>query len=98
MMSADDRPIVSVCVVTYNQQDYIEDCLLSVLAQTPEIELEILVGDDCSTDGTAEIVERISALFPARIVLYRHVANLGASANYQFLISRAKGDYIAHLD
>jgi glycosyltransferase involved in cell wall biosynthesis len=92
------NPKVSVCVVTYNQENYIEDCILSVLAQRFDLDLEILVGDDGSTDETINTGERICKEYPEVVKLYKHQVNLGASGNYQFLISRAVGDFIAHLD
>lgn len=98
MKPMDDQPTVSVCVVTYNQRNYIKDCVLSVLTQAFDTRLEILVGDDGSSDGTADVVESIARQYPGLVTLYRHPQNLGASGNYQFLIGRAKGRYIAHLD
>lgn len=90
-------PRVSVCIATYNQAPYIEDCILSVLAQGGDAELEVLVGDDASTDGTGEIVERLARRHPA-LVVPRRSGNLGATGNYRDLVERASGDFIAHLD
>ena len=49
-------PKVSVCVITYNQEKYIAQCLQSIVDQETDFDFEIIVGDDCSTDGTREIV------------------------------------------
>lgn len=98
MTSCNIAPLVSVCVVTYNQQGFIKDCLLSVLTQAFDSRIEILVGDDGSSDGTADAVDTIANHYPGVITLYRHPKNLGPSGNYQFLIERATGEYIAHLD
>lgn len=92
------KPIVSVCVATYNQERYIKDCLLSVLAQAYDVTLEVLVGDDASTDNTLEIVRDIAGKYPDIVKLFHHKKNMGGCANYQFLIERSKGTYIAHLD
>ena len=89
---------ISVCIATYNQSPFIGDCIMSVLMQICPADLEILVGDDCSTDDTADVVQSISDLYPGRVTLLRRTANLGPSQNYQDMISRATGDYIAHLD
>ncbi len=91
-------PLISVCIVTYNHQDYIEDCLLSVLAQKGDFKLQILIGDDASNDSTIEIVNKIISHNSVSVKVYSHKKNLGASQNYQFLIDKAQGDYIAHLD
>ena len=92
------RPNVSVCVVTYNQAHFIRDCLTSVLAQHADLDIEILVGDDASTDTTGEAVEQLAAAYPGLIQYHRHETNLGPARNYQFLIERARGEFIAHLD
>ena len=50
------KPLVSVCMTTYNHAPYIAQALESILAQRTSFGVEIVVGDDCSQDGTAEIV------------------------------------------
>lgn len=89
---------VTVCVTTCNQQRYIRQCLESVLAQNGGLSVEILVGDDCSEDGTSEIVADVVAAHPGRMIHVRHSPRLGASQNTQALLARAKGRYIARLD
>jgi len=91
-------PQVSVCIATYNQEKYIADCVLSVLSQRFDVALEVLIGDDGSRDKTTEILAEIESNYPAIVKVYRHSHNLGASANYQFLISKASAPFIAHLD
>lgn len=97
-MSLVDKPKVSVCVATYNHERYIRDCLLSVLTQSRNDGLEVLVGDDASTDRTPEIIREIAEKYPGIVKFIHNETNKGGCANYQFLISRAEGDYIAHLD
>jgi len=58
------QPRVSVCVLTCNQRNYIQQCIESVLAQAPDTSLEILVGDDRSDDGTSEIVAALASRYP----------------------------------
>lgn len=91
-------PRVSVCIVTYNHERYIHDCLMTVIAQAQDISLEILVGDDQSTDQTEEIIRKLAARFPDLIHYFRHEKRLGPLGNYQFLIRRARGEFVAHLD
>lgn len=91
-------PRVSVCVVTYNHEHYIHDCLMTVLAQGHDVPLEILVGDDQSTDRTEEVIRALASRFPEVIRYFRHETRLGPAGNYQFLIGKAQGEYIAHLD
>ncbi len=92
------NPLVSICVVTYNQQQYIRNCLVSVVTQEVDCDVEVLVGDDGSSDATCEIIESVAKEFPGKITLFRHAVNLGPTGNYQFLIEKAKGELIAHLD
>lgn len=91
-------PRVSVCVATYNQDQYVRDCVMSVVSQANDVSLEILVGDDQSTDQTEEILRGLAAQYPDIIQYFRHESGLGPERNYQFLIGQARGDYIAHLD
>ena len=92
------RPRVSVCVTTCNQVAYIRRALESVLNQKAEVDLEVLVGDDCSHDGTSDVVAAISAENPGRLTHIRHSSRLGASQNTQHLVQRARGEYITRLD
>lgn len=93
-----DSPLVSVCVATYNQDRYIQDCLVSVLQQLPDASMEILIGDDGTSPDTPGIVENLMQQYPGVIRYYRHASNLGPSGNYQFLARAARGQYLAHLD
>lgn len=93
------EPLVSVCVVTHNHEAYIRDCLMSVIAQSVDVALEILVGDDCSTDGASTIIDNIAAAFPHLVRVIRHGERLGSgSRNCQRLLAEARGRFIAHLD
>jgi len=49
---------VSVCIVTYNQKDFVYQCLESLLDQKTNFDYEILITDDFSTDGTREILKK----------------------------------------
>lgn len=92
------KPKISVCLATFNQEAYIRDCLLSVLMQDYDGEVEIIVGDDHSTDQTAAIISEVGAMYPGRLTVPIRSSNLGPSQNYQDMIRRASGDYIAHID
>ena len=92
------RPLISVCIVTYNHQAYIADCLMSVLGQWGDFRLEIVVGDDASSDTTTTIVQAIAEQHSDIIRLFTHPKNIGPSQNLHFTITQAQGDFIAHLD
>lgn len=90
---------VSVCIGTYNQKDYIGDCIASVLLQAGDgVDVEILVGDDASNDGTSDIILAWAEKHPGVVIPHIRTKNIGAARNYQNLILEANGDFIAHLD
>lgn len=91
-------PKVSVCVVTYNQERYIHQCLQSIVDQETDFDFEVLVADDCSTDGTREIIEEFAQKYPRVVKPIFHERNIGAYANYVFVHKQAKGEYVAHVD
>lgn len=88
---------VSVCVVTYNQEAYIAQCLQSLVDQATDFDYEIIVGDDCSTDGTREVIKIIADKYP-NIVMNFHENKLGTVGNIISTYKLAKGKYICHLD
>lgn len=91
-------PKVSVCVVTYNQEKYIRQCLQSIVDQETNFDFEIVVGDDCSTDGTLGIVLEFADKYPDKFRLFLHDKNIGALQNFRFVHEQAIGTYIAHID
>lgn len=91
-------PKVSVCVVTYNQEKYIRECLQSIVDQETDFDFEVIVGDDFSTDGTCEIVTEFSNRYPNLIKLILNEKNVGAAYNYKAVHDLAIGEYIAHCD
>lgn len=93
-----NNPKVSVTVMTYNQKDYIGQCLESLVTQECDFKYEIIVGDDASTDGTSDIVREYANKYPDIIVPLIHEKNLGPSGNFFAIVELAKGDYIAHMD
>lgn len=91
-------PKVSVCVVTYNQEKYIKQCLQSIVDQETDFDFEIIVGDDCSTDGTRKIIMEFVEKFPDKFKILFHPQNIGAAFNYARTHELAAGDYVAHMD
>ena len=84
----------SVEVTTYNQKDYIAQTLQSIIDQKHNYKYEILVSDDCSKDGTQEIIKEFHNKYPEIIKPVYNEKNLGAMQNYYATIARAKGKYI----
>jgi len=89
------QPLVSVLVVTYNQEEYIAETLDSIISQECEFDFEILLGEDCSTDKTRDICIEYSKRFPDKIRLFLNDSNKGFIENYFSLIPEIRGKYIA---
>ncbi|CAI8777130.1 MULTISPECIES: glycosyltransferase family 2 protein [Pseudomonas] len=88
----------SVVVSCYNQENYIEECLDSILSQEIDFECEIVVSDDCSTDRTQEKLLAYSNRHPGRIKLLLRDENVGAALNYHGVHKMATGDVVYHFD
>jgi glycosyltransferase involved in cell wall biosynthesis len=90
-------PKVTVCVVTYNQEQYIAQCLQSIVDQVTDFEFEVIVGDDCSTDKTRDIIKDFVTKYP-NIVLISRENNIGAYKNFIETHNSAQGEYVCHCD
>ncbi|SHF76899.1 glycosyltransferase family 2 protein [Geodermatophilus nigrescens] len=89
------EPLVSVLVPTYNGERFLAEALASALGQTHR-RLEVLVGDDASTDGTAELLAGVAEADP-RVRVIRHGRNVGAFENPVRLLEAARGEYVKYL-
>lgn len=85
---------ISVAVITYNQQDTIAQTLDSILCQKGEFELEVVVGEDCSTDNTLAICQEYAGRYPEQVVLLENTHNLGIMANFARVMKACTGDYV----
>ncbi len=99
MIINDDRPVrVTIICVTYNQVIYIRQCLESLVSQKTTFKYEIYVGDDCSADGTTDIVLEFAEKYPDMVIPYIREENLGSIRNFGDLCERVESDYIAFCD
>lgn len=98
MYQSNQGPLVSVVILCYNHADFIAECLDSVVQQSFDGSLEVIVGDDASTDSSRVIVESYVDRFPGVVKLLAHERNVGMSPNYADVIRAASGKYIAYLD
>ncbi len=90
--------MVSICCITYNQEKYIAEALEGFLMQKTDFNYEIIIGDDCSTDGTRNIIEDYCERFPGKIQLLIKEANGGAVKNILRTLIKGNGKYIAMCD
>jgi glycosyltransferase involved in cell wall biosynthesis len=89
---------LSICTVTYNQKDYIAQTLDSFLMQKTNFKFQVIVGDDCSTDGTREIIKEYAEKYPDIIKPILRGKNIGAYNNSMDVYSRVMTEYIAICD
>lgn len=92
------NPKLSVCIVSFNQKDYIKKCIQSVIDQEINFQLEILIADDCSTDGTRSLIDEFVSNHPDKIFSDHRKKNVGAFLNYKMVHASANGEYVMHLD
>ena len=91
------EPLASVIVLAYNNLDFTKACLRSVEAETRWRNLEIIVVDNASTDGTREFLREWEAAGPGRRAILND-ANLGFSAGNNVGLAAARGDYLVLLN
>ena len=97
-MTAYSTPLVSVCLITYNHEKYIRRALESVLAQETTFPIEIVIGEDHSTDTTREIVLEFKNKYPQVIRTILSSYNLGMNRNLIRTLQQCRGKYIALLE
>ena len=92
------KPLVSFLCATYNQRDYIGKCIEGFLAQKVNFPIEIIIHDDASTDGTAEIVRKYAQKYPDIIKPILQTENQyskKAGVWKNFIYPKAQGKYFA---
>lgn len=96
---------VSILVTTYNIEKYVDDAIKSIVQQNMPFDWELLIGDDGSSDGTADKIRKWIEKYPGKISLFVHErtetkikTGSRAAKNRAFLLERAKGEYIHFLD
>lgn len=94
----DEKPLVSVILIAYNQRRYIRQAIESVLAQETSFSYELLIGDDASDDGTSGIVAEYAQAYPDIIRAFIRPENVGAARNAVLLLQQARGEFIASLE
>jgi len=88
-------PVVSICTITYNHEAFVAEALDSFLMQETDFPFEIVIDDDCSPDGTAEVINQYIKQFPNIIKANLREKNVGMMPNFTENMKRAKGKYIA---
>ena len=87
--------LVSVCMITYNHDNYIKEAIEGVLMQKINFPIELIIGEDCSTDNTRKIVLEYADKYPNIIRPLLPEKNLGMTINFIKTMQEATGKYIA---
>ena len=90
------NPLVSIHIVTYNQVHFVHETLQSVLNQEYK-NIEIIVADDGSTDGTAEVILEYGSKYPGKVIPLVGGPNLGITKNCNRGLEYCRGNYVAFL-
>jgi glycosyltransferase involved in cell wall biosynthesis len=93
-----DSVRVSVLMLTYNQEPYVRQAIDSVLTQRTTFGYELVVSDDCSSDGTAKTVKELERQHPETIRAWIRDRNLGMLPNFAATLAVCRGEYVALLD
>jgi glycosyltransferase involved in cell wall biosynthesis len=89
------EPLVSAKMITFNHRAYIEKAIMSILSQQVDFGVELVIGEDCSTDGTREVVFDYQRRFPRHIRLVTSDSNVGMRPNGARTRKACRGKYIA---
>jgi len=90
-----ETPLVSVKMITYNHEKFIAQAIEGVLMQKTDFPFELVIGEDCSTDRTREIVVDYANRYPEIIKPILHEKNVGAKANSESVGEACTGKYVA---
>ena len=90
-----ELPLVSVACITYNHEKYISEALDSILMQETSFPFEIVVGEDCSTDNSIEIIEVYRNKYPRIIRVLTSEVNVGGQKNALRIFLACRGKYTA---
>ncbi len=90
-----DPTLLSICCITYNHESFIADTLDSFLMQETDFPFEIIIGEDCSSDNTREVIKKYQNKFPNLIRVIESEHNVGMHKNYFRTHYACKSPYIA---
>jgi len=93
-----EYPVASIIMATYNQVDFLAEAVQGVMKQIVDFPLELIIGDDCSTDGTYTLALDLQQKHPRTIRVITGNFNVGLLSNYARLIRASRGAFIASCD
>lgn len=98
MDNTSPSPLLSVCLITYNHASYIKQAIDGILMQKVSFAWELIIADDCSTDGTREIIISYQKKHPELVKLILQEKNVGPAKNWLDLITAPQAKYIAYIE
>jgi len=93
-----EHPLVSVVIPSYNRANTVSQTIDSILNQKCNFEIEIVIGDDCSTDNARGVLLEYQNKYPQHIILLFHDKNIGLGANWASCVKMCRGKYLANCD
>lgn len=93
--AATRTPLLSILCITYNHENYIAQAIDSFLMQETSFPIEIVIGEDCSKDGTQLIIKEFIKKYPHVIRMVNSESNVGYIENFRRTLKACKGKYIA---
>lgn len=93
-MNEEEQPLVSIAIITYNQNEFLQECIDSCLKQNYK-NIEIVIADDASTDGTQDMLRDYESKYPGKFILRLSSKNQGITENSNLAHSSCSGKYIA---
>jgi glycosyltransferase involved in cell wall biosynthesis len=93
-----NNELVSVCMITYNHEAFIAQAIESVMLQRCNFNVELVIGEDCSTDNTLSIIKDYCQRYPSRIRLITSSHNVGMQPNFIRTHQACNGEFIAFIE
>jgi glycosyltransferase involved in cell wall biosynthesis len=91
----ENKPLVSVCMITYNHEAFISQAIEGILMQKANFPIELIIGEDCSNDRTREICLEYQQEYPEIIRILPREKNFGMTPNFVDTLKNCRGKYIA---
>lgn len=88
-------PLVSVYMITYMHRPFIEQAVAGVVSQQCSFGIELIIGEDCSPDGTLDLLRSLQEKYPDLIRILTGTQNVGGRANAKRCVAAARGRYVA---
>lgn len=90
--------LISVIIPSYNRANTVGETIESIIAQKVDSDVELIIGDDCSTDNARDVLLKYKKQYPDIIRLIFHKSNIGLGANWATCVKACRGKYICNCD